>query len=500
MQLADNPKFDSLNQAADSARQYQLSALMADEARAAALQFQFEDIRLDITRQKLTTSDLSLLLDMAAAADIEAKIKAMFAGLPINATENRPVIHADLRLPARLETDSWTALAAFADMVRAGGQIKDVINLGIGGSDLGPAMVSNALAGYADGPRIHYVANVDPAHLHDALAQCAPETTLFIVTSKTFTTAETLSNALLARQWLIDAGQEPQTLMAAVTAYPERAADWGIDAGQIFSFDEGVGGRYSVWSEVGLPVMLGIGADNFAEFLAGAHDMDRHFATAPLAQNLPVIMALVRIWNRNFLDCPSYGIMAYDQHLDRLAAWAQQLEMESNGKSVDRHGAPLKLPASPLIWGEPGTNAQHSFFQYLHQGLEAGPIDILVPLSTGALGLGLDWQPSHRRLVANAIAQAEALAMGSPNQDEPHRHFAGNRQSCLISWQQTNPKTLGRLLAFYEHVTAASGFIWDINSFDQWGVELGKAMALAMETGEGLDGFSVSARALWQQI
>ena len=496
MQLADNPHFEALQLAADTAKAYQLRALMSDEKRSNALQFSACGLHLDITRQKLQKAELALLLKLAEAANVPSQRDDMLSGVAINNTENRPVIHTTLRHPGRLKSDEWKKLSAFADKVRADGYFHHIINLGIGGSDLGPAMVSNALTAFADGPEIHYVANVDPAHLHDALKSCDPEKTLFIVTSKTFTTAETLSNATLAREWLIQANQDPEMSMAAVTAYPERAKAWGIVPEQIFDFAEGVGGRYSLWSAVGLPVMIGIGSQDFADMLAGAYEMDSHFATAPLAENLPVIMALIRVWNRNFLEHPSYGLMAYDQHLDRLAAWAQQLEMESNGKGVDKNGFPLKLPASPLIWGEPGTNAQLSFFQYLHQGLDASPIDILLPLTAGPLDLELDWQPSHDRLVANAIAQAEALATGASNPDEPHRHFSGNRQSCLISWHQTTPHLLGQLLAFYEHVTAVCGFIWGINSFDQWGVELGKSMALAIEKSEGLDSFSPAARRL----
>ena len=499
MQLIDNPHFSALKTAAEAAKQYQLAALMADEKRSEALQFTAGDLSLDISRQKLSEADLALLLQCADAADVSGQRDNMLNGVAINTTENRPVIHASLRHPNRLQQAEWQKLSAFADKVRSEGQYHYVINLGIGGSDLGPAMVSNALAAYSDGPEIRYVANVDPAHLHDALLACDPKTTLFIITSKTFTTAETLSNATLARTWLMQAGIDPAQAMAAVTAYPERAEAWGMQAAQIFDFAEGVGGRYSLWSAVGLPVMIGIGSRHFAALLDGAHKMDQHFAKAPLAENLPVIMALVRVWNRNFLNCPSYGLMAYDQHLDRLAAWAQQLEMESNGKGVDRYGKPLQLPASPLIWGEPGTNAQHSFFQYLHQGIEVSPIDILLPLSAGALNHNLDWQPSHDRLVANAVAQAEALASGAPNQDEPHRHFTGNRQSCLISWPQTTPNLLGQLLAFYEHVTAVCGFIWGVNSFDQWGVELGKSMALAIENGTGLENFSPAARQLLER-
>lgn len=501
MQLSQNPHAASLQKAAKTYRKFDLKSVLYAPERAEELVYSAAGLTLDMTRQLLDKSVLDQLLAMAEAAALEAKRDAMLAGDAINNTENRPVIHCDLRSKARFENPHWQHLCQFVDEVRGAGLYDAVVNLGIGGSDLGPAMVSEALANFADGPAIHYVANVDPSHLHDVLARLNPHRTLILVTSKTFTTAETLSNAMLARDWLKQAGVGADTAMAGVTAAPDKAEAWGISKERIFAFDEGVGGRYSLWSAVGLPVMLGIGTANFTHFLQGAQEMDQHFATAPLAANLPVLMGLIRIWNRNFLGFPAYGLMPYDQHLHRLPAWAQQLEMESNGKSVDRHGTPLDWPASPLIWGEPGTNAQHSFFQYLHQGVEPNPIDILVPLKPGDFALNLDFAPNHKRLVANAVAQAEALAVGSANTDAPHRHFSGNRPSVVLSWDQTNPKTLGQILAFYEHVTAVCGFIWDINSFDQWGVELGKKMALAAEAGNSTPSgdkpaFSPSAQAL----
>ena len=500
MQLSQNPLSPALKKKADDFKNRHLKDYLFEEHRASDLVFNLDGFCLDLTRQKLDGDVLALLVEMAEAAGLGAKRDAMLNGEAVNNTENRPVIHTKLRDPKRYDTPEWSKLCAFVNDVRGNDQIKTVINLGIGGSDLGPAMMTEALAGFADGPDIHYVANVDPAHLHDVLAKIDPVSTLVIVTSKTFTTAETLSNANLARDWLVAAGIDVRNAMIGVTAAPVKAEAWGIHPDHIFAFDEGVGGRYSLWSAVGLPVMLGIGADQFMAFLEGAHQMDDHFATAPFSENLPVLMGLVRIWNRNFLDAPAYGLMPYDQHLHRLAAWAQQLEMESNGKRVDISGEALDWPASPLIWGEPGTNAQHSFFQYLHQGVDTCPIDILIALNPGPFDLDLDFKPNHQRLVANAVAQAEALALGQPNDAEPHRHFTGNRPSVVISWTQTNPSSLGSLLAFYEHVTAVCGFVWHINSFDQWGVELGKKMALAAEAGDSTMRFSPSATALLDQI
>ena len=476
-----------------------LRVLLGDADRSRALVFELDDLRLDMSRQKIGAKTLPLLLDLAEETGLAARIAALFRGDRINLSEDRPVLHMAQRAAARVDGDEYARLSAFADDIRSGG-VSDVVNIGIGGSDLGPAMVSAALASHADGPLVHYVSNVDPSHLHDILVGCQPETTLVIVTSKTFTTAETMRNAALARDWL---GVHAAS-MAAVTAAPAQARDWGIDEGRVFDFDQGVGGRYSLWSAVGLPVMTGVGGDAFAELLAGAAAMDDHFREAPHGRNLPVLMGLMRIWNRNFLGHATHGLMPYDQRLHLLPAWAQQLEMESNGKSVAATGEALDWATAPVIWGTAGTGCQHSFFQALHQGTDIVPLDILLPLRPTGLSLPGDWQDSHRVLAANALAQAEALAIGNPNSDEPHRHFAGDRPSSVISWQATGPYELGRLLALYEHVTAVSGFLWGVNSFDQWGVELGKVMANRVESvlaGKAdADGFSATAADLLARI
>lgn len=476
-----------------------LRVLLGDADRSRALVFELDDLRLDMSRQKIGAETLPLLLDLAEETGLAARIAALFRGDRINLSEDRPVLHMAQRAAARVDGDEYARLSAFADDIRSGG-VSDVVNIGIGGSDLGPAMVSAALASHADGPLVHYVSNVDPSHLHDILVGCQPETTLVIVTSKTFTTAETMRNAALARNWL---GSHASS-MAAVTAAPAQAHDWGIDEGRVFDFDQGVGGRYSLWSAVGLPVMTGVGGDAFAELLAGAAAMDDHFRETPHGRNLPVLMGLMRVWNRNFLGHATHGLMPYDQRLHLLPAWAQQLEMESNGKSVAATGETLDWATAPVIWGTAGTGCQHSFFQALHQGTDIVPLDILLPLRPTGLSLPGDWQDSHRVLAANALAQAEALAIGNPNSDEPHRHFAGDRPSSVISWQATGPYELGRLLALYEHVTAVSGFLWGVNSFDQWGVELGKVMANRVESvlaGKAdADGFSATAADLLARI
>ena len=501
--MASQTELHSLNNRLDAEAQQMattaLRSLMAAPERE-ALVLKHDDLWVDITRQPIRANSLELLDELANARHLSEKIDQMFQGRKINRTEDRAVVHMGLRHPDRLKTDEWNRLVSFVESVRNSAQIKHVVNIGIGGSDLGPAMLAQALGPVCDGPDLHFVGNVDPAHMFDTLARCKPEQTIFIVTSKTFTTSETLANAELAKSWLIRNGISPDEAMVAVTAAPDIASKWGIDKGQIFSFADGVGGRYSVWSAVGLAVMIGCGVDQFSEVLAGAYDMDCHFQTARFADNLPVTMGLLRIWHRQFMGRISYGLMAYEQRLARFAAWAQQLEMESNGKSVDINGQPLALPAAPLIWGEAGTNAQHSFFQWLHQGTEIHPIDILVSRKPYLRGEDALSKASHRQLVINAIAQAEALAFGQKNTENLHNHFAGNRPSILVSWDSTTPFAIGRLLALYEHITIVSGFIWGINSFDQFGVELGKKMARALDEGEGLSHFSKAAQSFMQTL
>ena len=471
-----------LHQLAAKEASLPLRDLMArDEARDRL--FQLDDLSIDLTRQPLTSASLSTLLALAEASGLAEKIKAMLAGQPINISENRSVIHTELRHPAFRKTDGFTALCRFAGQLREQGRFTHIVNIGIGGSDLGPAMVYRALAAFHSGPQVYFVGNIDPSDLNDVLACCPSDRTLFIITSKTFSTAETMANAALARGWLEAAGCTVSEHMAGVTAAPALASDWGLSEDQIFPFSEGVGGRYSLWSSVGLAVMLGIGSDRFIQLLDGAYVMDCHFADTDFNRNIPVLMGLLRVWHRTFLGRSSYGLMPYDQRLGRLPAWAQQLDMESNGKSVTREGHMLAMGSGPLIWGEPGTNGQHSFFQWLHQGTDIVPVDILVPRQPNGVDqftsptLQAAAEASHRTLAVNAVAQAEALALGSENKKQPHRHFAGNRPSALISWDRTTPFALGRLLALYEHITTVSGFIWDVNSFDQWGVELGKQMA-----------------------
>ena len=488
-----------LRRDADTIALHHLRRLIYQDGRD-DLCFHFEDLTVDCTRQPLTQNILQQLLTLAETKSLADFIRAMFAGKAINLSEDRPVSHCRLRTPDYRQREAYQKLTHFAADVRANQNIKSIVNLGIGGSDLGPAMVTAGLAGFHDGPAVHYIGNVDPHALYDVLEQCNPRSTLFIIPSKTFTTSETLVNAKLAKGWLQQNGVAPDAAMVAVTAYQKRAVDWGIDPARIFDFDEGVGGRYSLWSAVGLSVMIAIGSTAFNQLLNGAHAMDNHFETAPFDSNIPVIMGLLRVWHRSYLGHMAYGIMPYDQRLARLPAWAQQLEMESNGKSVTRHGKPLARPAGPLIWGEAGVNSQHSFFQWLHHSVDIVPIDILIARKPVNFLRDAAWQASHKTLAINAVAQAEALAVGVEHADAPHRHFPGNRPSLMVSWEATTPYALGRLLALYEHITIASGFVWDVNSFDQWGVELGKKMAHDLASKSDLDGFSPAAKVFLNRL
>ena len=499
MRLTDNPVFAELKAHQTDISSLSFDDVKSDTARTKAMTLKLDDLVIDLSRHLIQPDTLDLLARLADRADISGQFEKLFAGDIMNVTEQRPVLHMNARTAEALSGDEGRKLAIFSDVMRGDKSVKDVINIGIGGSDLGPAMATKALAPFHDGPAIHFVSNVDPSHLHDVLKQATPERTQFIVTSKTFTTQETMKNAELARAWLVKAGCSPDRHFAAVSAAPEKAEAWGVERDRIFGFEDGIGGRYSLWSAVGLPIMIAVGTRRFYEFLKGAHDMDNHVRTTPARDNLAVMMAGLRIYYRNIQDKTAYGIMAYDQRLSDFTRWAQQTEMESNGKSVDRQGQSLDYKTAPIIWGEAGTGAQHSFFQALHQGVDSCPLDILAPLQPVPDHGNEAWQESHHMLLINALAQAEAFAQGQANDKEPHRHFSGGRPTSFISWRATTPYALGRLLALYEHITIASGFLWDVNSFDQYGVELGKQMAHALATVSGEDDmppqFSAAAKA-----
>jgi glucose-6-phosphate isomerase len=475
------------------------AAFAADARRFEAFSQSAPHVFADLSKNRIDASVQALLLDLARACEVEAKRDAMFRGDAINNTEQRAVMHWLLRQPAgalaaplaealREVHATLDAMLAFAEQVRADVAITDIVNIGIGGSDLGPQMAVRALGGFADGSRrVHFVSNVDGHELDAVLRGLRPESTLFLIASKTFTTAETMANAHSARAWFqAQGGTDTARHFAALTTNVAAAKAFGIAT--TFGFWDWVGGRYSLWSAIGLPIAIAIGAARFREMLAGAHAMDTHFREAPLEQSLPVRLGLLDVWYRNFHGFTSRSIAPYHSALARLPAYLQQLEMESNGKRVDRIGQPLAFGTSPVLWGEPGTNGQHAYFQMLHQGTDIVPVEfIAVRHATHALA------GHQNKLLANALAQAQALMQGKPDAGG-HRDFPGNRPSTFLLLEELTPQSLGALLALQEHRVFVSGAVWGINSFDQWGVELGKVLAADIEprlaSGDvaGLDG------------
>lgn len=492
--LTDLPAWRALCRHRDELETRHLSDLFAaDSGRAAALTAEAAGLEFDFSRQRITRETVDGLVALARERHLSDAIRAMFAGEAVNRTEARAAWHVALRAPRDTGySDEVHAVLdevdAFAEAVRSGAWrgfsgagITDVVNIGIGGSDLGPRLVCEALAPDRPALRAHFVANVDPAALDDVLVELSPETTLFVVASKSFTTAETLANARVAREWLQAAGADSGDIarhFVAVTARPDAAAAFGIE--RTFGFWDWVGGRFSLWSAAGLPIVLSLGMDAFRSLLAGAHMLDEHFRCTPLERNLPVLMGLVGIWNRNFLGLPSQAVVPYAQRLARFVDWLQQLEMESNGKHVDTDGDPVAVATAPAVWGAVGTNAQHAFFQMLHQGSEILPTDFVLPLSPRD-------DPRQTELAANCAAQAEALmhgrqaevlrAQGGDETLVPHRACPGNRPSSIFLMPSLDAHHLGALLAACEHKMFVQGVIWGINSFDQWGVELGKTLA-----------------------
>ncbi|WP_046865571.1 glucose-6-phosphate isomerase [Microvirga massiliensis] len=484
----------------------------SDPERFQRFSLRLDDLLLDYSKNRITEQTMKLLLDLARLADVEGWRERMFAGEKINFTENRAVLHVALRnrsgRPVLVDgIDVMPGVAAvldkmhlFSERVRSGAwrgatgeTISDVVNLGIGGSDLGPLMVCEALKPYQRADlRPHFVSNVDGAHLTDTLAPLDPRRTLFVVASKTFTTQETMTNAASARRWLTDAlGEDAVSKhFVAVSTNLAEVTRFGIDRNNMFEFWDWVGGRYSLWSAIGLPIVLAIGFDRFLELLEGAYEMDEHFRTAALEHNLPVTLALLGIWYRNFLGASSIAILPYDQHLHRFPAYLQQADMESNGKFIHRDGSRVDHATGPIVWGEPGTNGQHAFYQLIHQGTDLIPADFIAAAqSQTPLG------GHHHKLLANFLAQTEALAFGKTKDEAraeleeqglsgaalmrllPHKVFEGNRPTTSILYRQLTPRRLGSLIALYEHKIFVQGIIWGVNSFDQWGVELGKQLA-----------------------
>ncbi|WP_321800258.1 glucose-6-phosphate isomerase [Burkholderia sp. BCC1988] len=470
-----------------------------DPDRASRFCIEAAGLFVDYSKNPIDEETVALLVALAHEAGVDAHRDAMFGGERINRTENRAVLHVALRersgIPHIVDgvdvSQQVKAVQAgmrrFSDAVRTGSwrghtgkQITDVVNIGIGGSDLGPKMVCEALKPYAhERLNMHFVSNVDAADIVEVLKRADPETTLFIVSSKTFTTRETLMNAHTARTWLLESGAPASAIarhFVAVSTNAAAVAEFGIDTSNMFEFWDWVGGRYSLWSAIGLPVAIMAGMDAFEQLLEGAHAMDRHFAHAPLAGNLPVLLAMIGIWQQNFLGATSHLIAPYDNYLHRLPAYLQQLDMESNGKSVTLDGKCVDYATGPVIWGEPGTNGQHAFFQLLHQGSAIIPTDFIVCMRPHHA-----FDNHHAVLVANCFAQSEALMNGSHSTAEPHRNFEGNRPTNTICLEKLDPRSLGALIALYEHKVFVQGTVWRINSFDQWGVELGKKLAVAIE-------------------
>jgi glucose-6-phosphate isomerase len=479
-------------------RDFQLSEAFARDARRfESLSVQAPEVFADLSKNLIDAATLHFLLDLAGECQLEARRGALLSGQPINTTENRAVLHTALRAPkgqGLYSAEVHGVLDAMLDYVgtvrdTATSGIRHVVNIGIGGSDLGPQMVVPALDAFAHrGLSFHFVSNVDGHDITPVLRSLKAEETLFIIASKTFTTQETMANAHVAKAWfLAQGGTDTAKHFVATTTNVAAAAEFGITT--TFGFWDWVGGRYSLWSSIGLPIALAIGAEHFRALLAGAHAMDQHFAQAPLAQNLPVVLGLLDVWYRNFHGFTSRSVAPYHQGLRRLPAYLQQLEMESNGKQVDLDGQPLPFATSPVVWGEPGTNGQHAYFQMLHQGTDVIPVEfILVKRPTH------DLADLHNKLLANGLAQSQALMLGkstaqAQREKAPtasveldahtvarHRTFPGNRPSTTLMLDQLNPRSLGALIALYEHRVFVSGALWGINSFDQWGVELGKAL------------------------
>lgn len=511
-----------------------------DPNRFQKFSLKFADILLDYSKHRITDETLPLLFQMAREAKIEEWRDRMFAGEKINITEDRAVLHTALRNRANTpvlvdgkdvmpEVNAVLAqMRAFSDKVRdgrwtgySGKRITDVVNIGIGGSDLGPVMVCDALTPYAHPDiRMHFVSNIDGAHLMRALNRCNPETTLFIVASKTFTTQETMTNARSARDWFLQAAKDQAHVakhFVALSTNTKAVSDFGIDTANMFAFWDWVGGRYSLWSAIGLSIAISVGMDNFEALLTGGHEMDTHFRTAPLEQNMPVIMAMIGIWYNNFFHVDTHAILPYDQGMARFPAYLQQADMESNGKFICRDGNRVKYKTGPVVWGEAGTNGQHAFYQLIHQGTQMVPADFLMPVHSH-YQVGSHSDEHHHILFANFLAQTQAMLLGKTREEAraelekqgmsgqaleqllPHKVFEGNRPTTSILFDKLTPNTLGKLIALYEHKIFVQGIIWNINSYDQWGVEYGKQIAQQilpqLRKGDMVEGFDSSTNGL----
>jgi glucose-6-phosphate isomerase len=511
--LTQTPAWGKLRQHFEQINQLHMRDLFAsDPQRFATFSLRYGNLLLDYSKNRITAETLPLLLELAEQSGLPAWIERMFSGERINCTEKRAVLHTALRnrsnAPVYVDgTDVMPEInrvldkmRSFSERVRSGEwkgysarPITDVVNIGIGGSDLGPVMVTEALKPYGYRLNVHFVSNVDGSHIQDTLVKLDPETTLFLVASKTFTTQETMTNAHQARRWLLESASDPRVVarhFVALSTNRDAVQAFGIDPENMFEFWDWVGGRYSLWSAIGLSIAIYIGMERFEELLAGAHEMDIHFRSAPLDRNMPVILALLGVWYRNFFAAGTHAILPYDQHLHRLPAYLQQADMESNGKRVTRSAELADYDTGAVIWGEPGTNGQHAFYQLIHQGTSLVPADFLV-----AVNAHHTLKDQQRILFSNCIAQTEALMRGKTEVEvraeleasglEPekisslllHKVFPGNSPTNTLLYSELTPFTLGMLIALYEHKIFVQGVIWRINSFDQWGVELGKQLA-----------------------
>lgn len=526
---------DQLSPHAERMRATHLRALFArDPGRFEQFSATAVGLLIDWSKEKLDSKTWEALLTLAKERGVAAARDAQLSGQSINSTEGRAVLHTALRGGVRAPDEVREEIAlekarflAFAQQVRTGAvaassgmTFSDVVNIGIGGSDLGPAMAVRALAPFCDGPKVHFLSNVDGAHATDVLGALDPQRTLVIIASKTFTTLETLTNAQTARDWLVEAVGEAAAgqHLAALSTNGEATAAFGVPADHVFGFWDYVGGRYSIWSAIGLPLAIAIGAERFEAFLDGAHAMDEHFASAPMAENLPVIMGLIGIWRRNGLGLCAHAVIPYEERLSRFPAYLQQLDMESNGKRVTIDGAPAADATGMIVFGEPGTNAQHSFFQLLHQGHDVVAMDVLLGRQVVGELMPKRGKVHHHHLMANALAQTRALAFGRTLEETkaemvdagldhdkierlaPHRTFPGDRPSTTILYDQLDPATLGKLIALYEHKVFVESVVWGINAYDQWGVELGKQLAgqiaPALDNRDKAEAFDSSTRGL----
>ena len=525
-------KWQALRDHHDKVKARPILKLFEGSGRAQQFSVKAGEMMLDFSKTNIDEAGICLLLELAEVSGVAAKRDAMFGGEKINDTEGRAVLHTALRAPkgVKVMVDGHDVMpevhairarmSAFVEDVRSGrfkgqgGPITDVVNIGIGGSDLGPVMATIALSPYHDGPRVHYVSNVDGAHVADVLKGLNPETTLVIVASKTFTTIETMTNADTAKAWMAKVVKNPGAQFAAVSTAADKTAAYGIDPARVFGFEDWVGGRYSLWGPIGLSVMLAVGPEAFGEVLQGGRAMDEEFLSEPFMHNMPVLLALVGIWHNQICGHASRAVLPYDQRLLRLPAYLQQLEMESNGKRVAMDGSDLTVESGPVVWGEPGTNGQHAFYQLIHQGTRTVPCEFMVARS----GHEADLAHQHLLLVSNCLAQSEALMRGRSldeataimakkgfagtelDRQARHRVFPGNRPSTTLVYPKLTPFVLGQIIALYEHRVFVEGVILGINSFDQWGVELGKELALALqpilEGKEGVEGKDGSTAAL----